>query len=212
MPAIPPNVLKAAGDAISAPSTPSTDYSSNALFSNADSSSSSPYVSPDGNTWRGIGSSWFNAENVAREDFYRQQQMLQYQQQLQKDYSKYSAEIQKDLNKQLSDLQRDLRKTAYQDTVDSMKAAGLNPVLAYQNGAMQASSGSGGSVSSSSFGSSVDNSNRDKGEGTLLLGVVKLIAGLINKSPEQILDGVFTATTSFNNMKETNTRYSYRKK
>lgn len=35
-----------------------------------------------------------------------------------------------------SNIQRDMRKTSYQDTMESMKNAGLNPILAYTNGAV----------------------------------------------------------------------------
>ena len=42
--------------------------------------------------------------------------------------------------------QRAMRQTAYQDTVEDMKKAGLNPILAAQNGATSTPSSSGASI------------------------------------------------------------------
>lgn len=47
--------------------------------------------------------------------------------------------------------QRAMRQTAYQDTVKDMKAAGLNPILAAQNGATSTPSASGASIGSQSY-------------------------------------------------------------
>lgn len=69
-----------------------------------------------GNTWRGIGSDWFNAGNVAKEDFYRQLQAADW-----------------------------LRSTQVQRAVSDMKAAGINPILSVSNG-MHGSGGSAGNA------------------------------------------------------------------
>lgn len=71
---------------------------------------------PYGDTWRGIGSDWFNQNAVAREDYFRQLQSADW-----------------------------LRSTQYQAAVKDMKAAGLNPVLAVSNG-MHGAGGSAGSA------------------------------------------------------------------
>ena len=47
--------------------------------------------------------------------------------------------------------QRAMRQTAYQDTVEDMKKAGLNPILAAQNGATSTPSSSGASIGGTTY-------------------------------------------------------------
>lgn len=47
--------------------------------------------------------------------------------------------------------QRAMRKSAYQDTVEDMKKAGLNPILAAQNGATSTPSSSGASIGGTTY-------------------------------------------------------------
>lgn len=118
-----------------------------------DNSSASLNVNPFGNTYRGIGSSWFNAENIAREDFVRDLQaryasyrMSMAQQSAQNEFNAAEALKARDFEERMSN-------TAYQRAVHDMKTAGINPVLAYSSGASGASTPSGSAASSGSGGS-----------------------------------------------------------
>lgn len=120
----------------------------------------------DSGTYRGFGSSWFNAENIAKEDWMRNEQSanLAFQRDLQqmqlsnafnaeqaklnRDWQ--SAEAEKSYERQI-----DMAKNQYQYAVEGMKAAGINPVLAFSQGADGSTGGhmpqaSGGSSASSS--------------------------------------------------------------
>lgn len=63
---------------------------------------------------------------------------------LQKEANKFSA---KQAQKQM-DFQKDMSNTAYQRSMADMKKAGLNPMLAYQQGGASSPSGAAGSVQS----------------------------------------------------------------
>lgn len=131
-----------------------TEISYNDSFApTLDNSSASLNVNPFGNTYRGIGSSWFNAENIAREDFVRDLQskyasyrMSMAQQSAQNEFNAVEAQKARDFEERLSN-------TAYQRAVKDMKTAGINPVVAYSNGASGASTPSGSAASSGSGGS-----------------------------------------------------------
>lgn len=134
-----------------------TDNSSGAMLIPANGADAGS-KSTDYGTWRGIGSSWFNAEKVAAEDFAREQQLIGQEQAFNANEAKKNR-----------DWQEYMSNTSYQRAVDDMKAAGINPLLAYSNGG--ASTPSGASASQSSH-------NASRGGGNDSLGAV--IGGLIS--------------------------------
>lgn len=153
-----------------------------------DNSSASLNVNPFGNTYRGIGSSWFNAENIAREDFVRDMQakyasyrMSMAQQSAQNDFNAVEAQKARDFEEMMSN-------TAYQRAVQDMKTAGINPVLAYANGASGASTPSGSAASSGSGGSySGYRSNKNEDPLVSLLHAIgqAIIVG-VTKNPKAV--------------------------
>lgn len=110
---------------------------------------------PYGNTPRGLFSSWFNARDVAKEDFIRDDQLNQLQ------------------FKRESEWQEKMANTAYQRTVEDLKKAGLNPILAYDNAPTQSFSAPSSTGRKGKSGSD--------GSDALITGLAKIIAGLLTK-------------------------------
>lgn len=161
---------------------------SNSFGPTLDNSSAGLNLNPFGNTYRGIGSSWFNAENIAREDWIRDMQsqynsylMSMSQMSAQNKFNAEEAQKARDFEERMSN-------TAYQRAVQDMKTAGINPVLAYSNGVSGASTPSGSAASSGSGGSySGYRSNKNEDPLMSLLHAIgqAIIAG-VTKNPKAV--------------------------
>lgn len=127
-----------------------TDFSSGSMSLN--------YNAP-GDAWRGIGSSWFNKNSVAREDWLRGEVSAD---------NAFKRQLYAD--REAREWSERMASTQYQRAMADMKKAGLNPILAYDQGGSSVAPASGGSGSSNYRGSS---------DTDPAVGVLKLIAGLI---------------------------------
>ena len=146
-----------------------------------------------GDTYRGLGAEWFNAGNIAREDFARNEQAKDNDLLRQKELFRLEqAEAQKN-----REWQERMSSTAYQRAIKDMQVAGLNPALLMSNQGASTPSGSVarvGSSGSSGYGKgAVANSSSFLG---LMVGIAKMAAGLITQNPESVVSGFFDVISS----------------
>lgn len=135
-----------------------------------DLSSGAIQIEPVGDTYRGFGSSWFNAKAIAKEDFNRDVQLMNYQNQ----FSAREAQKNRDFQERLSNSQ-------YQRAVADMKKAGINPVLAFQ----QLGSASVPQGSQASSGSASRVRQYEDAMGKVVAGLFSLISTAISASVMQ---------------------------
>lgn len=132
-------------------------------------------MNPSGNTYRGIGGDWFNAENIAKEDWTRSEVsannawirdmvMNEYN----NNFNAYEAQKQRAWAERMT-------KSQYQMAVDDMKKAGLNPILAYSQGSSGIPTGNA-AVSSVSRSSPA---NRGSGVRANTADFIKSVLGVV---------------------------------
>lgn len=170
-----------------------------------------PVASPVGNTWRSLGSSFFNQANIAAEDWQRDEQsaILAFQRDMEQmdKANQFSAnEAQK-----ARDFERLMRQTAYQDTLQDMQKAGINPVLAYSQGATSSSSGVAASSSAPSRSFSHKGRSYSDPAGAVLGAVTKVLAGALTDNPGLVVSGITDTFSSSGNSSVHVRRYSYSK-
>lgn len=126
---------------------------------------------PVGDTYRGPFSDWFNSKNIAKEDFKRGEQAADNQ--LKRDL--YLFEQNKAFSREQMEWQERMANSSYQRAVEDMKKAGINPVMAInQGGAATPSVPSASSGRSSSRYSNADGFN----SAVLVSSLISLIAGV----------------------------------
>lgn len=122
---------------------------------------------PYGNADRGLYGQYIGTSEVAKEDFIRDIQKMQYQ----NNFNSLEAEKQRAFEKELAN-------SSYQRAVRDMKLAGINPIFALGNGGASVPSGA------SASGSSAYSSQSQVGDWSAVFsGILNIAAGILTKVP-----------------------------
>lgn len=124
---------------------------------------------PVGSTYRGLGSSIFNANDIALEDWQRQEQSNILSHERQAEFNAIEAEKSRDWQEYMSN-------TSYQRMVADMKKAGINPIMAFGTSGADI-----GQSSTASVGST--NTKNQAKQFDSLSDLLKIVSGLVLKKP-----------------------------
>lgn len=134
---------------------------------------------PYGDTWRGIGADWFNANDVAREDYIRAEQSAHNQFERDMAMQAYANENASIEAEKAWERTMEADNTKIQRAVEDMKTAGINPIMAINGGFGDVPSSP--TASSSSARSSGSNYSGSSAGGNGLGAIASILAGLITK-------------------------------
>lgn len=144
--------------------------------------------------YQGPFSDLFNANVISKGDYIRNQRAYDAQLerdkeylQIMNDFNANEAEKNRAFEKQMSD-------TSYQRMVEDLKKAGLNPILAYDNGGASTPVGSMAQSGQVRTGVSYNSNNKRNDTENLIHSVISLFSGLITGNTAKVVAGINAAS------------------
>lgn len=133
----------------------------------------------NGRAYRGIGADLFNADVIAQEDFDRAEKSAEMQMQRDKELIDYQNAFNAIEAEKQREFEKEMSNTSYQRMVNDLRLAGLNPILAYQNGGASTPAGAV-ATSGSSSGTAANAGYKGRTANTSqLVGSMLILAGQI---------------------------------